>query len=360
MLLYHVFCDGLPVSSESASLLRLFVPFNGGIAVMTFFLVSGFALSTKFLSDGDYRSLVQIGAGRYFRLVIPIFVACFAVHLALVFKLIDPPGERLPAFQEILRFDPTLSHLFRFALFDVLFDFDFAETYFGPLWTMPVEFQGSLLVLVLVALPMPLRWRPALLAIAAGCFLAFDSMFALFLSGAAMADAFQRGWIDRIPSALAVTMIIAAVMMPFIFGSTSNLWSLKVIAIVLTVGCLAYAPARAWLSGPVSRYLGKISFPLYLMHAPVMLVIGMPLMLSYGHSTAAKLAIDFLTVAVSFLAAHAIVPSNEYSIRLSRWVGDRVVGALFRVPNRRSLLLRRIGRLLRDWVRFGQALWTRS
>lgn len=332
VLLYHVFCDVVPVTAGSADFLRQLIPFNGGIAVMTFFLVSGFALSTKFLADGDYRTLVQIGAGRYFRLVIPILFACALVHLALVFGLIAPPAGRLPQLQPIVGFDPTLWHLLRFTLFDVFFNYDPADTYITPLWTMKIEFQGSFLVLAVVALALPLPGRPALLAITAACFLAFDSMFALFVSGIALADAFLRGWIDRLPPPVALAMIVISSMTVWLLDWSVVTWLHMVATIALTIGCIGYMPARKWLSGPVSRHLGIISFPLYLIHAPLLLMIAAPLTLNFGQSAGARLAIDLLTVLLSFVAAYAIVPANEYSIRISRRFGDLVVATLFRRP----------------------------
>src|SRR4051794_9635365 len=76
VVLYHVFGEGIPVDVAFGSRLALLIPFNGQMAVFVFFVVSGFSLSVRFLAEGDLRSWTRIIAGRYLRLVIPIFAAC--------------------------------------------------------------------------------------------------------------------------------------------------------------------------------------------------------------------------------------------------------------------------------------------
>ena len=90
VLLYHVFSDGLPIDKVTAARLMLLVPFNGLLAVLVFFIVSGFALSFRYLKDGRGDQLAKIAAGRYLRLAIPVFVACLLVHLAMLAGLVDP------------------------------------------------------------------------------------------------------------------------------------------------------------------------------------------------------------------------------------------------------------------------------
>ena len=172
VLLYHVFSDGLPIDKVTAARLPLLVPFNGQLAVMVFFIVSGFALSFRHLRDGRIDQLARTTAGRYFRLAIPVFVACLLVHLAMRAGLVDP--LRRPPFVHFLNFDPTTWHLLRFALFDVFFNYRSPESYIGPLWTMSIELVGSYIVLLAVFVLRPWPARIVLLLVLAG-FLALVS-----------------------------------------------------------------------------------------------------------------------------------------------------------------------------------------
>jgi len=139
VLLYHVFCDGLPVSSFPSSVARLFLPFNAMYAVFVFFLVSGFALATPYLVSGDPRTLIKIGAGRYLRLAIPIFGVSLLVHVANAAGMIASPEARMPPFGQVFAIDPTWFYLLRFSLVDVFFAYSAAGSYAGPLWTMSIE-----------------------------------------------------------------------------------------------------------------------------------------------------------------------------------------------------------------------------
>jgi peptidoglycan/LPS O-acetylase OafA/YrhL len=84
VLLYHVFCDAIPFDADIGSNLKFFLPFSGAMAIFIFFLVSGFSLSIKYLARGDLQLWARTTARRYFRLAIPIFFACLAVHVAML------------------------------------------------------------------------------------------------------------------------------------------------------------------------------------------------------------------------------------------------------------------------------------
>jgi Acyltransferase family len=164
VLLFHVLCDRLPPYPPIAEMLSLFVPFNGKFAVYVFFIVSGFSLTIDYLIRGNPVSLAKMAVGRYLRLAVPVFFACLVVHLAMLAGLIAAPSERLPIFQQMIRFEPTAAHLFRFSLFDVFFNYrhadTYADTYIGPLWTMSYELVGSFVVMATVLALRPAPMRP--------------------------------------------------------------------------------------------------------------------------------------------------------------------------------------------------------
>lgn len=330
VLLYHVFCDGLPVNKFSSEYLRLFVPFNGLIAVYVFFLVSGVALSIQYLSINKSRTLVKIAAGRYARLAIPIFAASLVVHLAMIAGMIEVPEERLPMFQHAVNFEATTAYLFQFTLIDVFFDYDGNRTYIGPLWTMSIELFGSFVVLATLAICGSLRWRIVLFSALAGVLLAYESMMALFVIGVVIAECFQRGWIDRVPLWVGVVCLALGCLAPFALSWRADAWNMISVSL-LTLGCIRIGPIRQWLSSPLSRHLGKISFPLYLIHGPIMLVVGAPLMLRFGQGdVVAGVLIGTVTVVLSVAASYALVPANEIAVKVSRSMGNFAVSILYK------------------------------
>lgn len=326
VLIYHAFCEGLP-PVPAFEQLKYLAPFNGVFAVHVFFIVSGFALSVRYLSDGDLRNFTMIAAGRYIRLAVPIFAACALMHFAMLGGLIS--GDRPAKFAAFFAFEPTLHHLLRFSFFDVFFDYSNEATYIAPLWTMRPELLGSFVVLSAVLLVRPLRARLALLGVIAAALLVtlpeFGDFLALFVIGAALADGFNRGWIERLPKGLSALLIVAGCLallpplpMPICYFAG---------AVAVVLGSIALPAARQFLETPFSAYLGKISFPLYLIHGPVLNIIGEPLM-RHAEGVAFRISIDLVVLVVSFLAAVAFTPVNTIAIRLSHAFGLLILNSM--------------------------------
>jgi peptidoglycan/LPS O-acetylase OafA/YrhL len=328
VLLCHVFSDGLPVNAVIGERLRYYIPFNGTLAVLVFFAVSGFSLSVRYLADGDVRSWLKIAAGRYLRLAIPIFAACLVVHIVMVCGFVDPPAVRLPKFSGFFNFVPTIGHLLRFSLFDVFFNYSDRDTYIGPLWTMSVELIGSFVVLLAIVAVRPLTSRLLFLSSLTGLILWLApteriAMLALFPAGAALAEGFNRGWVDALPKSAGVLLLSIGCLAPIVLPYSVTAWGL-IGTLPLTLGCIAIPGTRNWLSGMVSAHLGRISFPLYLMHGPVLCFIGEPLTRYVGDALLLKVLVQFAIVVLSFVSAYAFLPVNEFAIdlahRFARWI----------------------------------------
>jgi peptidoglycan/LPS O-acetylase OafA/YrhL len=328
VLIYHVFCDGLPVDAAIGERLRYFVPFNGTLAVLIFFAVSGFSLSVRYLADGDVRSWLRIAAGRYLRLAIPIFAACLVVHIVMVCGFVDAPAERLAKFSGAFNFAPTMGHLLKFSLFDVFFNYSAQDTYIGPLWTMSVELIGSFVVLLAIVVVRPLPSRLLFLS-GLTCLILWlaptetTAMLALFPAGAGLAEGFNRGWIDALPKSAGVLLLSIGCLAPVVLPYSVGAWGL-IGTLPLVLGCMVIPGTRNWLSGTVSAHLGRISFPLYLMHGPVLCFIGEPLTRYVGDALLLKVLIQFAVVVLSFVSAYAFLPVNEFAIglahRFAKWV----------------------------------------
>lgn len=278
-------------------------------AVCVFFLVSGFALSVGYYRKGDSVTVWRMGAGRYVRLVIPIFATCALVSVLLNAGLIMP--SRPEGFRGIYEFDPTVAHLLRFGLFDVFFRYRFTDTYAGPLWTMSYELIGSALVLGLLIFGGRRRWPPYVafaLAILAG-----QSLYALFFAGMACASEFER--LRSIPNWLGACLLIAGTV-AWRF-SDAFVWAA---ATAFFVGAITMPGALRFLCSRTSSVLGHISFPLYLVHGPMIFAVGLPLYV------AGRLWLAFIaTLISSVVAAAAFMPVNSFAIRASRAFGDLAV-----------------------------------
>ncbi|MCA6123529.1 acyltransferase [Bradyrhizobium sp. WSM 1704] len=323
VVVYHAFCSGLAPATAFEQL-RYFVPLNGFFAVQVFFLLSGFALSFRYLLDGNHEKLALMATGRYIRLAVPILVACSVMHGAMLVGWFS--GDRLSKFASFLTFDPTTAHLLKFSLFDVFFDYRPAESYIGPLWTMRPELLGSYLVFgcVVAFRAMPLRIvlfcavTVALFAVASE----LCAYLAMFMIGAVLADCNNRGWLLRLPDRLAFALIAFGVLSVCLPLSMEN--ALTIGAVPFVVGCIAHPTVRKFLESNISRQLGGLSFPLYLIHGPVNNIFGEPLM-RISSNLAWKISIDLLVIAGAFVAAIAFKkmvndPAIKWSHDFAAWV----------------------------------------
>jgi peptidoglycan/LPS O-acetylase OafA/YrhL len=323
VLLYHVFSDAIPFDAEFGEQLKFFVPFSGAIAIFVFFLVSGFSLSIGYLSGGNLRSWMRIAIGRYFRLAIPIFFACLVVHIVMVLGVVAEPSGRLQKFQNILTFKPTLEHLFRFSFYGVFFDY--RETYIGPLWTMRYELAGSFIALLSALAFRHTRWRFGSFLVMAAIILKVTpdddyKMLALFPVGCALADCHLRGWFSSIPKPVGVGLVCSGFAIPIFVPYSVAAWGSA--ATLLILGGISIPNARAFLENRLSTWLGALCYPLYLIHGPVICLLGEPLMRNFGNGIAARIAIDFAIIAASFLAARSFLWTEHLAIYGARYLGD--------------------------------------
>jgi peptidoglycan/LPS O-acetylase OafA/YrhL len=196
------------------------------------------------------------------------------------------------------------------------------DTYIGQLWTMPIELKGSFLVLGLLLLVGERRWRWLIYAALLGGFLAADSFYCLFIAGICLAELYDMGaaeWSGVKLAGIGLLLLgtIAPLFLPWKATSAVFLCG----AVALCAGVVFCPMVHRLMETRISAFLGWISFPLYLMHGPVLLVLGVPLLQAgYG-----PIAVGLLLVPASFCAAIAFAPVNDLAVRLSRSFGTAVI-----------------------------------
>jgi len=333
VLFYHVFIDGLPATTLMADRelwARAFF-LNGTLAVCIFFVVSGVSLSIRYLDTGDARGLARIAAGRYLRLVLPIAAICAVAYLLMVTGTIPPAAQRPAPLGNYLQFAPTLEGLLTFSFVSVLFDYTDAASYNPPLWTMSYEFFGSFLVFAMLAIARQWPLRQWLFVLVFVVLAAQQSLFALFVGGIVIAEVYRQH--ERSPRlVLAGAALLAGGLALSVF---LNLWfGLHYImcAIALTAGVAFFPPARRLFENRLARFLGRISFPLYLVQAIVIYafsVRGLDAAAALGwEPSMQRWAVGAVTIPLSFLCAMAFAPVNDLAVTLSRRFGAWCVARL--------------------------------
>lgn len=325
VLLYHVFVQIYPPSREIGKSLFTLLPFKGPLAVVVFFIVSGYALSIRFIATGNRRILYRMLIGRYFRLAVPILIGCMLIYAAAVSGLIQDEFRRNAA--------SSLMGVLKFAVFDVFItDTDPLPTPVPQLWTMPTEIVGSFIVIALFCIVgrMWIRWPIFLCA-----FLLLYPKYAgvsSFIVGVLLAE------LSRVSVSATASKLLSATAacgMIFVVGAGAA-WPIEPIstlmipAVLLVAASIYSQQIRHFLSNRLSQFLGEISFPLYILHGAVIYSFGTWAM-RWAHSPQTVAIVGILTTMVAILVAKMCTWMDRAGVSASRAVANIVFK-----PKRRS------------------------
>lgn len=254
-------------------------------AVCIFFVMSALVLSYFYEREGG--NFVAVCIRRYIRLAIPIVAISFIVWL--IWKsggMFNIKAQQITQ-EGWLKSQYTVPvPNFTYFLWESFYKvFVIQGSLVNPvLWTMKYEMAGSLAVFALYALVPQTRTRIALLVISIPFF--FKTYYICFVGGVLIYEWAKapENWRAAVPS-WAIWCLFAAGLyigaFPYNVATVDNIWFgfmvgyLKVDewhqvgAIPLVFACVSLPPVIAFLSRPFPRYLGKISFSLYLIHAPL-------------------------------------------------------------------------------------------
>ena len=333
----------------------LMILFASHLAVLIFFIHSGFVLSWKYLNAPDARILLSMAIRRFFRLGIPIgFAVWFAYALmraglmsnAAAAEMSGSPG----AFNNIYTFTPTLYSAIVDSTVGVLLFTNYR--YNGAFWTMPIELicsyavfivlplvvrletnlLGLLLLLASIQLLAPYPWLICFLIGILFVRLAREGHFAVGVRW--MAD--QHRAIPILLAALAISFalwpqwIAAHLSLPEFLNPDE---ALQILSGALIIALLFCSPAAQRLLGsPLAQFLGRLSFPVYLLHLPILCSLTSRLFIvlhGAGWPYAANCALTFVaTLAATYVAAYLMAISvDAWAINFGkRPINDRLYG----------------------------------
>ncbi len=256
---------------------------NGGAAVAFFFTLSGFVLSLSLIRSPSRGRLATSLVKRLPRLALPVVVTLLAGCLILMAgyrHYIATAGLTgsgwLATFGNAkfpVNFAPSLLDATRNSV--LVFFLGHKFYYNSNLWTMRGEYLCSLAALsgaYLVGRFIGRKWicLAAILAVCTGLILA-NTGLALSEFGIGMALAIvYRAWRIILPPAAVATL--AAVAAGLVVIDDARLEA--VAAGLLVLAMTASNGLERALSGPIGYWLGRASFPLYLVHTLVIVTIG--------------------------------------------------------------------------------------
>lgn len=315
VLFYHTYVLLLPLEPTHQDGNHLFF-LNGPFAVWIFFLVSGMALSIGFYEDGKSEGLKRsLLVGRYIRLALPIFVLSACIFIAGQFGLIPRFGQPpRPGLETQFLASVDLAKVFSFSFVEVFFDYWKSYTLAGPLWTIQYELWGSFLVFTILLGLKELARSLRFLAMLSLVLAVFTHYYAAFTIGMIISLLYSQSWHlkyeKEIKTAFAI-LVIPLLLVSF-YLPEHNLY--LVTASAFTFFFVFQKQLRLFFSNGLSRYLGKISFGLYLVHAPLLLVLG-----SHMHSRQwAPAYVNASLVLACLAAAHLFQYVDRFARDFSR------------------------------------------
>lgn len=307
---------------------------NGGAAVSVFFVLSGFILSLPFAKD---RSLIRVATAllkRWPRLAALTTIACLlswgmiALSQDYYEQAASVTGNHWMAShfnaplhgQEISWIEALRDGLYRVFLFGTV-KFD------SPLWTMRIELFGSFAIFLAAPVLFGLKSWPLRLAAIGAAMLAVGTSFPMtyfsdFLVGTILAMLFAEDRLPHIPNWLAAGLALAGLYL-FCFSAAEDrtmyapvkavmnasetahfVWDAS--AALLIALLLGNPFARRLFSQNWAVWLGLLSFPLYLLHVPIMLSAGAACIMGTSDHlgvTGAVLLAAAVTIALSLALA---------------------------------------------------------
>jgi peptidoglycan/LPS O-acetylase OafA/YrhL len=316
---------------------------NGHLGLFILFALSGYALSAGHLNIKK-NTLAPAAASRYFRLMLPIlYTSLFAYVLAklgLFFNNQATASSHLDATDWLrfaYQFDASLKNLATFAFYDVFFKYDWYASYNVVLWTIQMQFLGSFIVYGFLAIFRRTPATPWAMAIFLALAL-FNSapILASFIFGYLIAEfrakytpPARREVVEFALIAIFLGACVLATLTPFKGDRASCILAC---AVILSV---SYSESlKAIFSIKLSRFFGRVSFPLYLIQIPVICswssywYMKLP---SLGFSNTQSTIINLLTtVAVCIALGAAQLPLDKWSISASKKLGGLLLNQIVR------------------------------
>jgi len=313
---------------------------DGSIAVYTFFVLSGCALSYGYVVRRDTMVVRSLAVKRYLRLAIPIAISS-AFTLALVLAgltanraagVIVHREDWLGSFLS----DPvSIGHSLCFVAVEV-FSFAPIQGSLNPfLWTMSIEMFGAFVVffVLLVGHGAGLVARMALLALSAVVILLIDERAIGFPVGVVLAEMIAAGWFAALrgrpawswPIA-AAGLLVAEETMRHTSGPVASTWA----ALCLLVAVLSNAVLFEFFASRVSQWLGSISFPLYLGQFAVLVTVTSRMIVLWVDPAAPGHVVPYAIAAASVLGSITLAVGLRWAEQRAAWVNVALARVLLR------------------------------
>jgi peptidoglycan/LPS O-acetylase OafA/YrhL len=309
-----------------------------GFAVQIFFVLSGVVLSFGFMRSGDINDLGSLAVKRIPRLAIPCLFSTTIVYILLKNNLMY--NHAAAAVQQGGNTWLSEHYTFESAFQDMLRALPESfitgvNSYNAVLWTMRWELLGSYFIIIFIIVLYPLKQKKMFFVwlFVTALLLFFSTAIAAFSFGLLISRVFtdKKDRLAALRHGRSVKIItVATILALCVLVSVFNKFgferriggALKIIAAALAVGSLTFIKTlQRFFSNGFSRFLGKISFPLYITHYSLIFSFTSYLILrfpAYENSAVLTVLIYGLSIAASLAAACLFYPVEKFSLWFSK------------------------------------------
>ena len=306
---------------------------SGGFAVAVFFVLSGEALSHGYFARKDINSVRKQAIKRYVRLTIPIFASCLIVFILMKTNLVfshEATGllDRPDWLGRFLPFEPSVGTFFSYSLYGVYFHHSTEISYNPFLWTMSIELFGSMFVFLALFVTRTPRQRWAIYALVTPFMLLFSPFLLCFMFGMIFGEMRVAGVFSRVAARPAANWV--AVLAAISVGIGLTVYPMLHLPEAGTAHRISFGAAlfllaiysSTWLQGifdnRLSHFLGQLSFPIYLVHFPIIVSLESFLVLRFFPDGLVMRPAGYLimltTLTVSLLAAFLFLRVERFAI----------------------------------------------
>ncbi|WP_187487490.1 acyltransferase family protein [Duffyella gerundensis] len=300
---------------------------NAHLSVLVFFVLSGYVLSISQIFSSKPNLAISTLA-RYFRLAIPIFTISIIAYILMKLDLFynvsaastDISKSWLGRF---FTFEPDFFNVIKYSFYSVFFSYDDHTTYNSSLWTMPIEMMGSLFIYAYLAIFRREKFIP-LVSIALLVYFFFNNSFLLcFMAGYVLAELKKKkdykvtGFKDAV---MFLSFLSIVYLDTYYRPGTESHQALEAILIVCIISYSSIL-SKAFSSN-ISKFMGRISFSLYLVQIVVICSLSSYLKIFLEDANVNIYTSAFInliiTLAACILFARILAPVDEWSVQISK------------------------------------------
>ena len=339
----HIY-NFIPALAVDSSFLFNYTPayflIAGRIAVIIFFILSGFVLSLPYY-NGTSQSYSAYAVRRFCRIYLPflaVLIGAIGLHAAFADQNLVIEGAR--TWSAPLSWSVIASHIFMTGITEDSIRLNF------PMWTLIMEMRVSLILPLLVIFISRFSWSGvvigAVIGVAATKIVAgmegFDDHVALSITGTMLLTVyyisfflfgiliakkleFLKSVMRRIPVVLHALAYLGILLMPRVILKdhylAQELWY-ALVGSYLILCCLSFTGFNAAMSVRPIMWLGRVSYSLYLVHMP--LLTAAMYVLNGVLPLPVILAVAFIAILIVAEFVHVLVekPSIVWGKKLSR------------------------------------------